>query len=299
MNDTLTNIKKFCTSNVQVYFSRIVLLVLIFFIATIAYATTPNPGHPWTEVGDGTFQVTGPTTLHTYTLPDATSTILTTNAAVTVAQGGTGLASLTANNLLVGNGASSPTFLAPGTTGTYIASNGTNWIVATSTDPVLYRTFGLNPANLTAVTAITSGTTYFEYMGVAPKAYTSCNVLENVTTAVATPTWAEVALFKGTPVLNGAASLTLLGFTSVTATYNTTGRKSTAVSASINPGDQLWVAHGSLATTPFQVRGQLADDLQSGVFQTGVVRPSLAATPFTTTLSTATAVPAWITMKCQ
>ncbi|MDB5254176.1 MAG: hypothetical protein JWL80_242 [Parcubacteria group bacterium] len=369
-------------------FLGIAILLFILTVVGVVEAATPNPGHPWSEVGDGTFQVTGPTVMRTYaypdanatmvtsssfaqgdiiygsaagtvsqliknttasryisnsgtsnnpawaqvdltngvtgiltsvnggtgngfaklsgpttaektfTLPDASATILTSNAAVTVGQGGTGLATLTANNVILGNGASTPTFVAPGTNGNVLASNGTTWASGPPDDQVLYSSIGLYPANLTTVTALTTGVTYFQYMGVAGKPYTSCSVLQNVTTLAATITWAEVGVFKGTPVLNGAASLTRLGFTSVAATYNTLGRKSTAVTVAAAAGDQLWVAFGSSATTPFQVRGMLADDLQSGVFQTGTVRPSLAALPFATTLGGAAAVPAWVSMKC-
>jgi len=75
---------------------------------------------------------TGPTTsTKTFTLPNATSTILTSNAAVTVAQGGTGLATLTANNVILGNGTSTPTFVAPGTSGNVLKSNGTTWTSGT------------------------------------------------------------------------------------------------------------------------------------------------------------------------
>lgn len=45
-----------------------------------------------------------------------------------VAGGGTGLATLTANNVILGNGTSSPTFVAPGTAGNLLTSNGTTWI---------------------------------------------------------------------------------------------------------------------------------------------------------------------------
>jgi hypothetical protein len=43
------------------------------------------------------------------------------------AGGGTGLATLTANNVLLGNGTSSVAFVAPGTTGNVLTSNGTTW----------------------------------------------------------------------------------------------------------------------------------------------------------------------------
>ena len=44
------------------------------------------------------------------------------------ANGGTGAASLTANNIILGNGASAVTFLAPGTSGNVVTSDGTAWV---------------------------------------------------------------------------------------------------------------------------------------------------------------------------
>ncbi|MDQ3076934.1 MAG: hypothetical protein M3Q63_02700 [bacterium] len=82
-----------------------ILIVIIFFLfLNVVKAVTPNPGHSWIEVGDGTFQVAGPTTLRTYTFPDVNATVLTTNTAVTVGQGGTGAATLT--GIVKGNGTS-------------------------------------------------------------------------------------------------------------------------------------------------------------------------------------------------
>lgn len=48
-------------------------------------------------------------------------------ATVTVAQGGTGAASFTANNVLLGNGTSAFQVVAPGTAGNVLTSNGTTW----------------------------------------------------------------------------------------------------------------------------------------------------------------------------
>jgi hypothetical protein len=52
-------------------------------------------------------------------------------ATVTVAQGGTGATTLTANNVILGNGTSAPLFVAPGTTGNVLTSDGTTWTSAT------------------------------------------------------------------------------------------------------------------------------------------------------------------------
>lgn len=49
-----------------------------------------------------------------------------------VGNGGTGATTLTANNVILGNGTSAPLFVAPSTTGNVLTSNGTTW---TSTAP--------------------------------------------------------------------------------------------------------------------------------------------------------------------
>lgn len=154
-------------------------------------------------------------------------------------------------------------------------------------------------ANLTAVTAFATQDAYYVYLGRAQHALTSCDVVCRVTTAAATITYAEVAIFTGAPVANGNASLTRRGFTDVAATFNSIGIKKTTVTLTgVSAGDDLWAVFASQATTPFQLRGCLADDIQSGVFQTtNAVRPSTAASPQATTLAGAAVVPPWVVVK--
>lgn len=45
-----------------------------------------------------------------------------------VASGGTGQTSLTANNVILGNGTSAVQFVAPGTSGNVLTSNGSSWV---------------------------------------------------------------------------------------------------------------------------------------------------------------------------
>ncbi len=79
------------------------ITIALLSIAGVLYSATPNPGHPWREIGDGIWAATGTTAYRTFTFPDASSTVLTTNALVTVAQGGTGANSTsTAMNTLSG-----------------------------------------------------------------------------------------------------------------------------------------------------------------------------------------------------
>ena len=56
---------------------------------------------------------------------------LTLGAALPVASGGTGLTTVTANNVLLGNGTSAFQEVAPGTSGNVLASNGTTWASTT------------------------------------------------------------------------------------------------------------------------------------------------------------------------
>jgi hypothetical protein len=212
------------------------LFFLLLSFSHLLYATTPNPGHPWSEVGDGTFAVSGPTASRTYTFPDANATVLTTNSAVTVAQGGTGattltgilkgngtsavtavtapsgalvgdtdtqtltnktiskasntltgvagsgansditslsalstplsiaqggtgVASLTANNLLLGNGTSAVSFIAPGTSGNRLQSDGTTWASTAQETITTITTRNYTTSGSTASTSIASLTT--------------------------------------------------------------------------------------------------------------------------------------------
>jgi len=62
---------------------------------------------------------------------------VTVGGTLAVANGGTGLATLTANNVILGNGTSAPTFVAPSTNGNVLTSNGTTWTSAAAPQPGL------------------------------------------------------------------------------------------------------------------------------------------------------------------
>jgi hypothetical protein len=53
--------------------------------------------------------------------------IVGTSGVTSVASGGTGAATLTANNVILGNGTSAVQFVAPGSNGNVLTSNGTTW----------------------------------------------------------------------------------------------------------------------------------------------------------------------------
>lgn len=60
---------------------------------------------------------------------DASKNLVSTGT-LSVDQGGTGLTTLTANNVILGNGTSTPSFVAPGSNGNVLVSNGTTWTSA-------------------------------------------------------------------------------------------------------------------------------------------------------------------------
>jgi hypothetical protein len=62
-----------------------------------------------------------------FTPSSATTGAVTLAGTLNVANGGTGQTSLTANNVLLGNGTSGVQAVAPGTAGNLLTSNGTTW----------------------------------------------------------------------------------------------------------------------------------------------------------------------------
>jgi hypothetical protein len=108
--------------------------------------------------GGGSVTMDVPSTASTFTLtlPASTGTALTTATAVTVAQGGTGLATLTANNVLLGNGTGTPNFVAPGANGNILTSNGTTW---TSAAPASSGVTSLTAGNGITVSGSTGAVT--------------------------------------------------------------------------------------------------------------------------------------------
>lgn len=110
------------------------------------------------------FEVAGPaSSTKTFTFPNASTTVLTTNAAVTVAQGGTGVATLT--GIVKGNGTSNfsaatagTDYYAPGSTDVAVADGGTG----ASTKAAAITNLGLNQEYCYALsdqaTDLTTGT---------------------------------------------------------------------------------------------------------------------------------------------
>lgn len=73
---------------------------------------------------------------------------------VAVANGGTGRSTLTANNVILGNGTSQVGFVAPSTSGNVLTSNGTTWV----SSPIPSGTVSSSAAGKTTTLTLGSGT---------------------------------------------------------------------------------------------------------------------------------------------
>ena len=130
----------------------------------------------------------GTTGLTTSGGPITSSGTVTLAGTLAVANGGTSLTTLTANNVILGNGASAPTFVAPSSSGNVLTSNGTTWassapatggtvtsvsvvsangfagtVATATTTPAITLTTsitGVLKGNGTAISAATAGTDY-------------------------------------------------------------------------------------------------------------------------------------------
>jgi len=96
---------------------------------TSVAATFPNSylSNASTTLGNTTLTL-GSTASTVGNLTVQNVTISSVSTPITAAQGGTGQTSLTANSVIVGNGTSAVSFVAPGTANNALISNGTNWV---------------------------------------------------------------------------------------------------------------------------------------------------------------------------
>ena len=135
-------------------------------------------------------------TITTATINGGTITGITDLA---VADGGTGLSTLTANNVILGNGASAPTFVAPGASGNLLTSNGTTW--ASTTPATTVSSFSAGTTGFTPSTTTTGAVTLSGTLAVA-------NGGSGVTTSTGTTNnvLSEGPTFTGVPAAPTAAN---------------------------------------------------------------------------------------------
>jgi len=85
---------------------------------------------------------------------------------VAVANGGTGATTLTANNVVLGNGTSAVAFVAPSTSGNVLKSNGTTW---TSAAPNAAGIFTVSYVSTAQTLSVAGSLTLAHSLGMAPK----------------------------------------------------------------------------------------------------------------------------------
>lgn len=157
----------------------------------------------------------------------------------------------------------------------------------------------------TANTVLVTDTTYFQYLGRIHRTKTSLQVAYLLNTTLATAIiYGEMAIFKGAPLPAAApASLTILGYTDCNVSgqfLHAPGLLVATITLTVpaQPGDDLWLAVASKATTPAQFEGLTIDRLGTGTGLTCSVagQPSVITSPCTTAAinSTVSAVAAFV-----
>jgi len=163
---------------------------------------------------------------------DGSVTLAKLNTGISVAYGGTGVSTILANALMIGNGTSDITTLAPGTSGNLLVSNGTSWtstfpssIVKTSTDQSIggLKTF----TNTLKVNSGTAGGAVLEVNGASTNktAYNaSSGTSIDFTKSNLAYTTASAGAFTLTGMKDGGTyTLAVQGGTSGTSSFTATG----------------------------------------------------------------------------
>ncbi len=232
--------------------NAVLLLSVLFLVVNFTQAATPNPGHPWTEVGDGLVQFSTPTALRTYTLPDANATLFSNLSIIPSANGGTGNAStsftgmtaaraytlpdanttlLSTNpfsqgDLLYGTGASTTATLPKDTNATrYLSNTGTSnnpaWSLINLVNGVSGILSSANGGTGNASTSFTGQTSARTYT--LPDANTTLLSTNAAVTLGQGGTGVALTASNGGIVYSGASTLAILAGTSTAGTILQSG----------------------------------------------------------------------------
>jgi hypothetical protein len=169
--------------------------------------------------GNGFTKFSGATSSEkTYTLPNASTTILTTSAAVTIAQGGTGLTALgtALQQLRVNAGATALEYFTPAAGGTVTSvsvttANGVSGSVATATTtPAITLTLGaITPTSVNSVVLSGSATPTLSVSGTTTVSGTNSGDQTSVTGNSGTATALQTARTINGTSFNGTANITV------------------------------------------------------------------------------------------
>jgi hypothetical protein len=160
-----------------------------------------------------------------------------------VANGGTGATTLTANNVILGNGTSAPLFVAPSTTGNVLTSDGTTWqstapaVTATST-----TTFTNKRIDPRVVSAASASSLTPDISAADQYAYTALAAALTINAPTGTPVNGNKLIFRlldnGTArALTWNATYTVIGVTLPTTTVI---NKTTYVGCIYNANNTRW-----------------------------------------------------------
>jgi len=135
--------------------------------------------------------------------------IVSLTTPLAASNGGTGLATLTANNVLLGNGAATVQLVAPGTSGNVLASDGTTWA---STTPVI-----IPPTAIGQVPFSINGTSYTATQKIVQATAQSPTSGANIDFTTI-PSWVKrvTVMLKGLSTGGSSSLLVQLGSGSVT-----------------------------------------------------------------------------------
>jgi len=166
----------------------------------------------------------GNTTTSIGNLSLANVTITSVSTPITPAQGGTGLSSITANNVMIGNATGSILLVAPGTAGNVLTSTGTTWTSSATGGAVSTfsaGTTGFTPSTATSGAVTLAGTLAIANGGTGQTTLAAANIpVTNVAN-----TFTGTQTFSGTSsaqaiVLNDAAEVATVSATAATGTIN-------------------------------------------------------------------------------
>lgn len=195
-------------------------LTLANVTITSVGTTFPNSYLSNTSVTIGNTAVTlGGTTTSFGNVTLTNATISSVSTPLTVAQGGTGLITITANGLMTGNGTGNVTIISSGTTGNVLTSNGTAWL---STAP---SAFSYPGAGIVYSTGSAWGTSYTTSGSGTVLALNNTPTLTNptVTNYVETLYTANTGASIAVALTNGTVQLLTLNSASVNITMPSVG----------------------------------------------------------------------------
>jgi len=218
----------------------------------------------WVEYDGATFQLLN-NIVYGGSITNATINSLSTP--LTVANGGTGAGTFTANALLVGNGLAAFQTVAPGTAGQVLTSDGTNWVSAASASgtpnaigQVPFSTNGTTytpTLKITAMTAVTSTSgTAIDFTGIPSWVKRITVMLNGVSLSSTSALLVQLGTSSGVTTSGYSAYSAIFGSTSFTSSAYTTGLgiRTVAGTASISGAmtisllnNNIWVAAGNFA----------------------------------------------------